>query len=248
MSEAAFRSRIGTLATGAGALAAIGAALRLRRDGVAAPADVQRRLDEVLAALDMPPLDSLDAGEAARLSEVVSSVLRHALELHDNPARPAGWNHTDPALLEAQGASSHGGPPHPASRRDPARPGGAARPPRRLSRRRHRRRLAGDRSRPGLAGAQRGRHRHLGAVARPRSPGHRRLRAGGADRAQGAGRGAAPRGAGARLHSPLGPPWRRDQRAADVVPPLTAAGFEAVEIAPAGPLTFVLGCGRDEDL
>ena len=51
MSEAAFRSCIGTLATSVGALAAIGAALRLRRDGATAPADVQRRLDEVLAAL-----------------------------------------------------------------------------------------------------------------------------------------------------------------------------------------------------
>src|SRR5215468_2246643 len=106
MSEAAFRSRIGALATSAGALAAIGAALRLRRDGVAAPADVQRRLDEVLAALDIPPLDALDAAQASRVSEIVSSVLRHALELLDNPVRPAGWNHTDTALLEAQGSAS----------------------------------------------------------------------------------------------------------------------------------------------
>src|SRR5262245_62023732 len=106
MSEAAFRARISALATGAGGLAAIGAALRLRRDGIAAPPDVQRRLYEVLAALDIPPLDHLDAAQAARLSDVVSSVLRHALELLDNPVRPAGWNHTDAALLEAQGASS----------------------------------------------------------------------------------------------------------------------------------------------
>ena len=37
MSEAAFHSRIGALATSAGALAAFGAALRLRRDGATAP-------------------------------------------------------------------------------------------------------------------------------------------------------------------------------------------------------------------
>src|SRR5260221_12705415 len=121
MSEATFRARIGALATGAGALAAIGAALRLRRDGVAAPPDVQQRLDEVLATLDMPPLDSLDAGQAARLSEVVTSLLRHALELLDNPGRPAGWNPTDAALLEAPGASSPMGV-HPIARAAETRP------------------------------------------------------------------------------------------------------------------------------
>src|SRR5215813_2506376 len=67
MSEAALRSRIGELAPSAGALAAIGAALRLRRDGSAAPIEVQQRLDEALAVLGAPPLDGLDAGQTARL-------------------------------------------------------------------------------------------------------------------------------------------------------------------------------------
>ncbi len=106
MSEAALRTRIGGLAPAVGALAAIGAALRLRRDGAAAPAVVQQRLDEALAALDAPPLDGLDAGQTARLCDLVGMILRHALELLDNPARPPGWNHTDPALLEAQGGGS----------------------------------------------------------------------------------------------------------------------------------------------
>jgi SAM-dependent methyltransferase len=106
MSEAALRSRIGELAPAAGALGAIGAALRLRRDGSAAPAEVQQRLDEVLAVLGAPPLDSLDAGQTARLCDLVGAILRHALELLDNPARPPGWNHADPALLDAQGGGS----------------------------------------------------------------------------------------------------------------------------------------------
>lgn len=42
----------------------------------------------------------------ARLSDLIGSILRHALELLDNPTRSAGWNHSDPALLEAQGKSS----------------------------------------------------------------------------------------------------------------------------------------------
>ena len=75
MSEAALRTRIGDLAPAAGALAAIGAALRLRRDGAAAPAEVQQRLDEVLAALGTPPLDSLDAAQTARLCDLVGAIL-----------------------------------------------------------------------------------------------------------------------------------------------------------------------------
>lgn len=58
MSEAALRTRIGGLAPAAGALAAIGAALRLSQDGVMAPAAVQERLDAVLATLDIPSLDA----------------------------------------------------------------------------------------------------------------------------------------------------------------------------------------------
>ena len=106
MSEAALRTRIGGLAPAAGALAAIGAALQLRRDGAAAPAEVEQHLDAVLAALDIPPLDRLDAGQTARLCDLVIMILRHALELLDNPTRPPDWNHTDPALLEAQGSAS----------------------------------------------------------------------------------------------------------------------------------------------
>jgi precorrin-6B methylase 2 len=106
MSEAALRSRVVELAPAVGALAAIGAALRLRRDGDVAPAEVQQPLDNVLAVLGTPPMDSLDAGQAARLCNLASAILRHALELLDNPTRPPGWNHTDPALLEAQGGSS----------------------------------------------------------------------------------------------------------------------------------------------
>src|SRR5262249_57899905 len=98
MSEVAFRSRIVELAPAVGALAAIGAALRLRRDGVVAPAEVQQPLDNVLAVLGTPPVDSLDAGQAARLCNLVGTILRHALELLHNPARPPGWERTRPAL------------------------------------------------------------------------------------------------------------------------------------------------------
>src|SRR5262249_13399599 len=65
-----------------------------------------QHLEAVLAALDMPPLDDLDAHQAARLCDLAGAILRHALELLDNPARPPGWNHSDPALLEAQGGGS----------------------------------------------------------------------------------------------------------------------------------------------
>jgi hypothetical protein len=53
MSEAALRTRIGSLAPAAGALPATGSALHLRRDGAAAPAEVEQHLDAFLAALDI---------------------------------------------------------------------------------------------------------------------------------------------------------------------------------------------------
>jgi SAM-dependent methyltransferase len=106
MSEAEFQAKIAELAPAAGALAALGAALRLRRDGAAAPAALEPALEQVLAAIGAPPLDTLGRDAADRLCDRVAALLRHALDLFDQPARPPGWSFTDAALLEAQGGSS----------------------------------------------------------------------------------------------------------------------------------------------
>jgi SAM-dependent methyltransferase len=106
MSEAAFHAKIAELAPAAGGLAVLGAALRLRRDGKEAPRALQPALDEVLAMLGAPPLDGLEGEAPSRLCDRIAALLRHALDLLDNPARPTGWSFTDAALLEAQGGSS----------------------------------------------------------------------------------------------------------------------------------------------
>src|SRR5262249_48954412 len=98
---------IGGLSRATHSLAALGAALRLRQRGERAPPEVQAPLDDVLAALGVASLADLDAGQCTRLADLCTLHLRHAMELFENPGRPAGWNHTDPALLEAQGRASH---------------------------------------------------------------------------------------------------------------------------------------------
>ena len=93
----ALRTRISGLAPASGALAAIVAALHLRRDGAVAPAEVEQHLYAVLAGLDIPPLENLDTGQTDHAPR--GGIARQ-------PPTPPGWNHTDPALLEAQGSAS----------------------------------------------------------------------------------------------------------------------------------------------
>ena len=106
MSETQFRAELERLAVAANSLAAIGAALRLRRDGVAAPAAVASLLDDAVREAGVPALDTLGLREIDRFVAVVNFHLRHALELFTNPSRVPIWNHDDPELLEAQGVMS----------------------------------------------------------------------------------------------------------------------------------------------
>ena len=106
MAEAEFKTKIGSLAQSAHALATIGAVLRLRHEGIEPPTEVRRLLEEAIAQMGLPSPDELDAGELERLVTTVDFHLRHAGELFGQPARPPGWDHADPNLLEAQGAMS----------------------------------------------------------------------------------------------------------------------------------------------
>ena len=85
MAESDFRAKIVALAPSAQALAAIGAALQLRRDGATAPAEVQGLLDNAIKQLGLPAPRDLDAPEIDRLVAMVNFHLRHALELFTNP-------------------------------------------------------------------------------------------------------------------------------------------------------------------
>ena len=81
MAESDFRAKIVALAPSAQALAAIGAALQLQRDGATAPAEVQGLLDNAIKELGLPLPRDLDAPEIDRLVAMVDFHLRHALEL-----------------------------------------------------------------------------------------------------------------------------------------------------------------------
>ena len=106
MAEAEYKTKIGSLAQSTHALAAIGAVLRLRHEGIEPPTEVRLLLEEAIAQMGLPSPDELDAGEIERLVTAVDFHLRHAGELFGQPARPPGWDHADPNLLEAQGAMS----------------------------------------------------------------------------------------------------------------------------------------------
>ena len=106
MAEAEYKTKIGSLAQSTHALAAIGAVLRLRHEGIEPPTEVRLLLEEAIAQMGLPSPDELDAGEIERLVTTVDFHLRHAGELFGQPARPPGWDHADPNLLEAQGAMS----------------------------------------------------------------------------------------------------------------------------------------------
>jgi precorrin-6B methylase 2 len=88
------------------ALAALGAELRLRRDGTRIEARVRDRLREVVAGLAPGLLDSTNAEQEAVCLAFVQAFFRQALDLLENPARAPGWTYEDPVVLQAMGQAS----------------------------------------------------------------------------------------------------------------------------------------------
>jgi SAM-dependent methyltransferase len=99
----------GPLLASAEALAAVGAALRLRGGGGGgdpAPPDLVARLDAVLDALGLrQAVDALDSEEAASLLSLVAGSLAQAADLVAAPRR-AGWDHENADILTMQGSTS----------------------------------------------------------------------------------------------------------------------------------------------
>jgi SAM-dependent methyltransferase len=88
------------------ALAALGAALRLRQSGAEMDARVRTRLEEVLHAID-PELTEGCLGIGAEYSTaLIEAVFRQATDLLQNPERAPGWHHEDPTILQSQGQVS----------------------------------------------------------------------------------------------------------------------------------------------
>ncbi|MFN8187098.1 MAG: class I SAM-dependent methyltransferase [Gaiellales bacterium] len=109
MGADAFRELTVRLGSSTEAMAALGAALRLRVSGEDAPTEVQAALDEVVAALG---LEELLAGaspeQLAAMLAPIRALLLQSLDLLTDPARAPGWTYTDAELLESQGRSSAG--------------------------------------------------------------------------------------------------------------------------------------------
>ena len=88
------------------ALAALGASLRLRRDGSTAEPELAACLDAVLDALGVgDAVHALDEHETVALLGIVEGFLAQAADFVVEPAR-AGWNYEEPSILVAQGHSS----------------------------------------------------------------------------------------------------------------------------------------------
>ena len=105
----AFEDVMGKLmqwATGTEALAAVGAALSLRQQGVNPPADVAAALDGVLEAAGLSELMELPPPQQAVIAGMIGMYLGQVNELLANPGREPGWTYTDPAVLDGYGRGS----------------------------------------------------------------------------------------------------------------------------------------------
>ena len=87
--------------------AALAARLRLDADGARPDPVVAAALDRT-AELAAPAtdLEDLDASSRDVVVGTVTSFLKQALELVENPSRAGGWVYTDPVVLQSQGRSS----------------------------------------------------------------------------------------------------------------------------------------------
>jgi precorrin-6B methylase 2 len=91
------------------ALAALGAELRLRREGSEADPRVRRLLQEVVRGIDPTLLEGLDSNQEAVALGVIQAFFRQASDLLNDPARAPGWTYDDPTVLQAQGHGSRMG-------------------------------------------------------------------------------------------------------------------------------------------
>jgi SAM-dependent methyltransferase len=88
------------------ALAALGAELRLRRDGTQVDERVRDGLRKVVAGLQPELLDSVSADQEQICLAFIEAFFRQALDLLESPERPPGWTYEDPIVLQAMGQGS----------------------------------------------------------------------------------------------------------------------------------------------
>ena len=88
------------------ALAALGAELRLRRDGAQADPETQQLLQDIVHLIDPTLFDGVSPQREALALAVIGAGFHHAVDLLEDPARAPGWLHEDPAVLQTIGRMS----------------------------------------------------------------------------------------------------------------------------------------------
>jgi precorrin-6B methylase 2 len=88
------------------ALAALGAELRLRRQGLDGDPRVRALLHDVVNAVDPVLLGGVDDDREAMVLALIQTIFRQAADLLENPARVPGWSYQDPIILQSQGQAS----------------------------------------------------------------------------------------------------------------------------------------------
>jgi len=106
MSFESFIKKCQTLNWSLEALAALGAELRLRREGLNTDSRVASLLREVVHRIEPGLLDGFDSSQELAGLALIQTSFRQAIDLLENPERAPGWNYEDPLILESQGQVS----------------------------------------------------------------------------------------------------------------------------------------------
>jgi len=106
VSQKLLMAAVHELAASMDALAALGAELRRRREGVAVPAAVDALLQEVIARVGPDLLSDLTPDQETTALGVIDTFFRQASDLLERPAREPGWSYHDPVVINGQGMTS----------------------------------------------------------------------------------------------------------------------------------------------
>jgi precorrin-6B methylase 2 len=106
MSVESLMAASGRLGVSVEALAALGAELRLRQEGLEADARIRSLLHDVVTAVEPQLLDGIDAEAEAATLALIQTIFRQAIDLMENPARIPGWRYEDPLVVQSQGQLS----------------------------------------------------------------------------------------------------------------------------------------------
>jgi SAM-dependent methyltransferase len=106
MNFEAFLRQLHSLNSSLETLAAIGAELRLRHDGLTGDARVRALLQDVVNKIDPTALDEMNPSQAQSALGLIRTSFRQAMDLLENPERAPGWVYEDPVVLDSQGQLS----------------------------------------------------------------------------------------------------------------------------------------------